>query len=293
MKIVGLVAMYMPKEAEIVNIREYVDELDYCFLLDDSAKDNSKVVQSLIDNNPDKICYYSNPKNMGLCASVNNGFKMAIEKGADWILVMNPDGTFQKGAFDVFRKYIEENDTPNVGIIAPRYNIDRRPKQAGTGNIEIRYADMTGCLYNAEILEKLGFYDEKTYFYGLDTEYCIRVRKNGYKIVECSAAVLNHHPAETYEVKLFGKTVFKCGIDKPQRYYYQFRSAWYIGMKYRDFRNLAFHVYKWMKVVLFFDNKPEYFRMIRLGIEDAKRGFFGNVNERDAVNAVNEDIACK
>lgn len=273
--------MYMPKPNEIGNISKYIEELDYCYLLDDSAQDNSSVVQTLLDEHPGIVQYYMNPYNMGLVGSVNNGFRMAIEKGADWVLVMNPDGTFQNNAISIFKQYISQNNTDDVGIICPVFNIDRRPKEAGIGVREVNYPDMTGCLYNTKILSQIGFYDEKTYFYGLDLEYCLRVKKNGYRIIECSEAVLNHKPAETYAVRLFGKTLFKCGKDNPQRYYYQFRSAYYICKKYHSFYCFSFHVYKWLKVVLFFDNKKEYFKMINLGIQDAKRGFFGNIKDRE------------
>mgnify|MGYP001706224640 CR=1 FL=1 len=86
--IIGLVAMYMPQKKEIDNISKYISQLDYCYLLDDSAKDNSKAVDSLIKKFPEKVEYHMNVQNIGLVRSVNNGFKLAIEKGADWILVM-------------------------------------------------------------------------------------------------------------------------------------------------------------------------------------------------------------
>lgn len=279
--IVGLVAMYMPKPNEIGNILKYIGELDYCYLLDDSAQDNSIVVHALLEKYPDKVEYHVNPYNMGLVKSVNNGFRMAIDRGADWVLVMNPDGTFQNNAVSIFRDYIIHNDTTDVGIICPRFNIDRRPKGAGFGTREARYPDMTGCLYSTKVLSAIGLYDENTYFYGLDLEYCLRVRKNRYRIIECSEAVLNHKPAETLNVAILGKTVFRCGIDSPQRYYYQFRSAYYIFKKYHNFYCFAFHVYKLLKVVLFFDNKKEYFKMINQGIRDAKSEFYGNIKDRD------------
>lgn len=279
--IVGLVAMYMPKVNEIRNIEKYIFDLDFCFLLDDSAVDNSRIVKGLVENGNDKVEYHCNSHNLGLCASVNNGFKMAIAKGADWILLMNPDGTFQNNAIEIYKDYIKNNDVSKTAIIAPRFNIDRRKKVAGKGTSKIKYPDMTGCLYNAKILEKMGFYDQNTYFYGLDVEYCIRVRSCGYNIIECSEAVLNHCPAETFKVQICGKTIFKCGIDKPERYYYQFRSAYYINCKYHDIYNLFFHVYKLIKVLFLFKNKKEYLRLIRFGIIDAKRGFFGNIKDRE------------
>lgn len=280
-RIVGIIPLYQPKKQDFPNILRYINKLDYCFLLDDTGEDNSFLCKEIVDVNPEKIRYVWNKENIGLCASVNNGFKLAKEKNADWVLIMNPDGTFQNDALEIYRRFIDTQDTSSVAIISPVFNLDRRKKTASVGVKRVNFPDMSGCLYNIRLLEKLGYYDQNTYFYGLDVEYCIRVRRNGYKIIECSEAVLNHHPAETYCVKIFGVTVFKCGKDNPQRYYYQFRSGYYIHKKYHDLYNFMFSMYKFIKVVLFFDNKKEYLKMIEFGIEDAKKGFYGNIKERN------------
>lgn len=274
-KIVGIIAIYKPQNGELENIEKYLWDLDYCYLMDDSNEDNSKLFQPLIQKYNGKMEYVLNESNIGLCASVNRGFKYAENMGAGWALVMNPDGTFDDGAIQIYRKYIKNNDISKVAIICPTYNIDRNPRSASVGAREVKYADMTGCLYNIEILHKLGYYDQNTYFYGLDTEYCMRVVKSGYRIIECSEAVLNHRPAETRHLKLFGKTVFSYGFDKPIRYYYQFRTAKYIHNKYGFCKSDLFMAYKWLKVVLFFENKGEYFKMISKGKKDAKKGYYG------------------
>ena len=274
-KIVGIVALYNPKNDEVNNIEKYIDELDYCFLMDDSGKDNSSIFQSLLQRCGEKVKYIYNETNLGLCASVNRAFKEAESIGADWVLVMNPDGTFGYGAVNIYREYIHNNDTDNVAIICPTYNLDRRPKVARNCVREVKYADMSGCLYNMKILSRLGYYDQNTYFYGLDTEYCMRVIRSGYKIIECSAALLNHNPAETRHFRFFGKIVFSYGFDNPTRFYYQFRTSKYIHEKYGLSMNDFFMVYKVLKVLLFFENKIEYFKMISKGRNDAKNGYFG------------------
>lgn len=274
-KIVGIIAIYKPKNGELKNIESYLEDLDYCYLMDDSGEDNSKIFQSMIEKYRGKLEYVLNEKNIGLCASVNRGFKLAENINAGWALVMNPDGAFDDGAINIYRKYISYNETNKVAIICPVYNIDRRPKMAGKGVKKVKYADMTGCLYNIEILHELGYYDQNTYFYGLDSEYCKRVMKNDYKIIECSEAVLNHRPAETRHFKIFGKIIFSYGFDKPIRYYYQFRTAKYIHDKYGFSKNDLFMLYKWLKVVFFFENKSEYFKMISKGKKDAKNKYYG------------------
>ena len=68
------------------NIRKYILELDYCFLLDDTGLDNSELCQEIVDMDPQRIEYIQNETNIGLCASVNRGFKLAIERQANWVL---------------------------------------------------------------------------------------------------------------------------------------------------------------------------------------------------------------
>lgn len=278
--IIGVVALYKPQKSEILNIEKYIEDLDYCYLADDSGEDNSEIFTDFIERYKGKAEYYANNKNIGLCASANNAIIKAVSRGADWVLIMNPDGTFSTDAIKIYRKYLKNKNLDDVAIIAPVFNIDRHPRQAGTGTHEITYADMTGCLYNTRVLNKIGLFDLKTYFYGLDAEYCLRVKKSGYKIIECSEAVLNHCPAKTHEIKLFGKRIFAYGFDPPDRYYYQFRSAYYIHQKYGLNRTDFFMIYKLIKVVILFKNKKTYYQLIKEGVKDAKSGYYGSIRSR-------------
>ena len=277
-KIIGIVAMYAPKPNDIARIERYVDELDYCILIDDTGKDNESMFTDFLKTH--KAEYIYNEQNIGLCASVNKGFGRACELSADWILVMNPDGSFSNGALKTFREYIERYDTCNVAILCPEYNFDRHPRIASKGTESISYTDMAGSLYNAVLLKKLGFYDTNTYFYGLDTEYCFRVKRQGYKIIRCKEAILNHHPAHTECLKLGNKIIFKYGKDVPERYYYQFRSGYYIHHKYHDFKQDLFMLYKYLKVIFLFDNKSMYLKYIKEAKIDEARKFYGNYKNR-------------
>lgn len=45
MKIIGLVPVYKPNKKEIHNIEKYVDDLDACYILDDSGTSNLVWIQ--------------------------------------------------------------------------------------------------------------------------------------------------------------------------------------------------------------------------------------------------------
>lgn len=273
--IAGIVALYRPKTSDLVNIKKYVDSLDLCILMDDTGVDNRDLFVSLLEKGSDNVVYFANEKNIGLCASVNRGFRYAVERGAEWILVMNPDGTFQNDAINIYRRFISNHDCANVAIIAPQYNYDRHPRKIQAGYRQIFYADMSGSFYNAAILSKMEYYNPDMYFDGLDMEYCLRVQKAGYKMIQCKEAVLNHHPACTKELRIGQLVIFRYGKDTPLRYYYQFRCFFYLQKVYHNWRVALFFLYKYMKVLILFDHKKEYLREIKKAKRDYKQNYFG------------------
>lgn len=275
--IVGLIMLYAPKKEDITRIEKYAYKLDYILLMDDTGVDSSSLFDKFIKLHKGK--YICNKNNLGLTASANKGFKEAIKLGADWILIMNPDGTFSNDAISIYKKYIELNTTKDVAIVCPQYNFDRHPRQAKVGYKMVKYTDMAGSLYNAKILKELNYYDKNTYFYGLDTEYCLKVINKGYKIIRCNQAILNHHPAHTETLKIGKYTIFKYGKDAPLRYYYQFRSGYYIHEKYHNLKQDLFMVYKFLKVLFLFDDKKEYLIKIKEAKKDFKTRYFGPYKE--------------
>lgn len=287
-RIVCIVPLYNPTNEEIKNIESYVDTLDYCILMDDSQVEHRNVCSVLLEKYRGRVDYIWNKNNIGLCKSANNGMKAAIKLGAEWILIMNPDSKPHNDIVSVFREYIDKNDTDNIAILAPRYNYDRHRRNIRLGNRKISFVMMSGSMINVKALKRIGFYDERFFIDGLDNEWCLRALRAGYHIIECSEALLDHHPAETREVKVLGKTVFKYGWDRPERYYYQFRGLFLIHDEYHSIYNDLFCLYKLLKCILFFDNKSEYKKAWQIAKKDYKLNYFGKI--RDTIREEKVDV---
>lgn len=275
--IIGVIALYRPTENELRNIQNYLHWLDFCILMDDSEENNEFLCKKILTSNQDKYQYVSNKRNIGLCMSANRGIELAISKKAEWILMMNPDSRMENNIIEIFRGYIKRINIENVALLAPQYNYDRHIRKAYQGYKKIRFANMSGSLLNVKVIKKIGIYDRRFFIDGLDVEWCLRALKNGFTLLECGEAILEHHPAETKEVKILGKSIFKYGWDKPERYYYQFRSAYIIFQEYHDFHAMLFSIYKFVKVILLFENKREYLRLFRKAIYDAKHQYYGKL----------------
>lgn len=87
------------------------------------------------------------------------------------------------------------------------------------------------------------------------------------------------HPAETRFVKLGSRVLLKYGYASPWRYYMQARALVWMILRYRSYCDVVTYMYKWFKVIFFFDNKYDYVRQmikgskegISLWREEAKR----------------------
>ncbi len=277
MKIVCIVALYHPDPKELYEISRYIDDTDQMFLMDDSETSNQHLISECLGDFAGKCSYIWNERNIGLCASVNRGITYALENGADWILLMDQDSAFQTNILSAFRNHIKIHETEAICALAPQYNYDRHKRQPYRGTKLLKWANMSGTLLNAGLLKSIGKFDERLFIDGLDVEWCTRARSKGYQIIEVGEAILYHHPAFTKEFSVKNKVLFRYGWDKPSRYYYQFRSYWYIIKKYHDVESIKWFLVKLCKVLLLFEHKREYIRMFIKGVRDANRGNWGKI----------------
>ena len=106
-------------------------------------------------------------------------------------------------------------------------------------------------------------------------DYCFKSHENGYLVVECGEAVINHHPAET---KSF--LGFKYGIASPYRYYMQARQLIWCWKRYKKPKAFCIYLYKWIKILLFFSTKREYISNMVRGTKEGNtllRSHYANV----------------
>lgn len=138
--------------------------------------------------------------NLGFAAAVNWGVKLAATEGAEAVLLMNSDATFEPGAFSLMYSALSGAD-----IVVPAYR-DTNGKispsflyyDRATGAVSRRpflFGDtfFTGCcvLGRARVLEEFP-YDEDFFFYGEDVELSHRLRRAGCREMLRQNAIVHH-----------------------------------------------------------------------------------------------------
>lgn len=164
--------------------------------------------------------------NIGVAAALNLGLKKAVEEKFDWLLTMDQDSVFEAGALNELKKVALSCDN-KVAWISP-FHKTQKAKTASAGIEEVRVEMTSGSL----IRPGLGSFEEKLFIDSVDHEYCLRLRKNGYKIIRVNNAVLNHQLG-TLKKNWMG---FSTIVHPASRRYYITRNMLYVMAKYPEFR---------------------------------------------------------
>lgn len=269
----AVVVLYNPTLMEIENINSYINKVDYAVIVDNSDTDNSDKVFSIIDKSK-RINYYSEQKNLGLCKGLNLGIEKLKEKGCEWAVLFDADSKIGSDIFTIYKNAINDHKNDEVAVFAPVHIFDRSNNREYKGYKEVSWSMTSGWLVNIEIFEKQGGFFEELFVDGLDMDYCFKSHKNGYKVIECGEAIINHKPAETRHFLWF-----KYGIASPYRYYMQARQLIWCWRRYKNYRCLCIYLYKWFKVLFLFPEKKKYIDEMIKGTKDGKK-LYSNYSEK-------------
>lgn len=222
--VVACVVLYKNDEQILVNvIRSFLStELNVkLFLIDNSPTD---VLRSLVIDS--RIEYYHNPSNPGFGAAHNIAIKKAFDIGAKYHLVLNPDIYFDKGTIEKIVHYMDIN--LEIGNLMPkvfypdgstqylckllptpydwigrRFNPFKKIVDRRNEIFELRFTSynkimevpyLSGCFMflRLDAIKKIGFFDEKIFMYGEETDLCRRLIIGGYKTIFYPDAVITH-----------------------------------------------------------------------------------------------------
>lgn len=271
MKVCSIVVLYEPDNKEIENILDYYDSVDKVYILDNSMKNREKIVNDILSENCEhietRVKYIHFHKNIGLCKALNYGMRLAIEESFEWALIMDADSTFNTNVVSVYKEYIREHDCNDIGILSPVHLYDRKRERQFEGSRDVPWAMTSGCFYNINVFWKFNGFKEELFVDGLDLDYCYKITRNGYRVVELADARLNHFPGETRTLNFAGIEI-KYGIASPWRYYMQSRAIVWLILEYHSIRELARYGMKWTKVIFLFENKKDYIKQLICGTKD-------------------------
>lgn len=227
--------------------------------------DNGGVLPDL----PERIFLIQNPENIGLAAAQNQGIAAALQKGAQWVLLLDDDSVPAPDMVaQMWAAYAANPRHDAIGLIAPRvhdrqidttYRIITGSKwRFQTTRRHERYVNhllfaiASGSLIKREVFDTIGLMRDAFFIDHIDTEFCARMLAHGYAMMSAGDAMLYH---------ALGNSAREDGIVRkhypPERYYTQFRNLLWVvrlyGLKLPAYAalNLGSGLREFCRVVLY------------------------------------------
>ena len=197
---------------------ESLENIDYSnfeiIIVDNNSPDNSlNLLKKALGK---KHTIISSGKNGGFAFGNNVGIKYAMERNADYVLLINNDTTVEKDFLSHLVKSMGEQE--NVGIATGLilnyydkekiwynggeikwskfygYHKDEDKKISDVNLIEREITFATGCLMliNCEIIRRVGYLPEEYFMYYEDVDFCAKIQDEGYKIWYNPKSIIYH-----------------------------------------------------------------------------------------------------
>lgn len=269
-KVAGVVILYNPTEGVIENINSYLTQIGFLFIVDNSEKLNSFVANFYSLNTNVKFIY--NNANLGIAASLNIGAKEAIEKGYTYLLTMDQDS---KATPDMINTMLEaQKHFQDIGLVSPFHvnKFETKKIPLATYSTEL-VVQASGNLLNLDVYKLVGPFLEEFFIDYVDTEYCLRLNQNNFKIIRANTAILFHNEANISEKVFLGKKIFPHN-HSAFRLYFKTRNRFYLRKLYKRYFpkyfkfDFSLFINMFIKIILFEDNKFDKIKYAIRGYRD-------------------------
>ncbi|MFH1132674.1 MAG: glycosyltransferase [Pseudomonadota bacterium] len=240
--------------AVVVNFRTPVDTMlacrslqtsqrpvDHVFVVDNDSRDES--ADYLRKNLPGANLIQAE-RNLGFAGGCNLAIQEALEKGADFVFLLNADAMVNATTLGKLEHALESHQ--DAGIAGPivlersdletvastgiffskltgrMHHLNNGPEQVLDDSRENSVVPaIAGCamLIRREVFEKIGFLCEDFFFYFEDVDFCIRAADEGFKSIVVNDCVAYHQG---------GRSI---GVDSPRKLYFATRNHLLVGQR--------------------------------------------------------------
>lgn len=247
-------------------------------IVDNASTDNSLELLNEFDD--ERIIILKQNENCGVAKGNNIGIKKSIELNCSHTLLLNNDTVVQN---DFLSKLLECNEK----IVSPKiyyygsdiiwyaggafnklkgisYHKNYKVKDDNISKSEYcDYAPTCCLLIKNNLFEEIGLMDEDYFLYYDDSDFCYRVKNEGYKIWLCSESLIYHKVSMSTG-----------GDDSPVSIYYQNRNRIYFINKFKFglITKMFYYLTRYIKIFKSKIERTDEAYYIKLAMKDYKKG---------------------
>lgn len=220
-KIGGCVILYNPDSIILNNIATFKTHIEPLLIVDNSPEQDIGLVDRIKELHSEAT-YSWMGENKGIASALNIACEFAIQKDCEWLLTMDQDSRFKEA--DLLKMVASIDEAIAIykkpGIICPYHNIHDWFSLRDKANFQkIRSTMTSGNLVNLAAYRMISGFDERYFIDYVDHEYCLRLRKNGFSIIQNNKILLEHSLGNFELRRFFWKRFGISNHNHIRRYY--------------------------------------------------------------------------
>ena len=281
--VAGLVVLFEPDLQVLEKINRYLFQVDFLFIVDNTDDKKKNLIKSALIGNQN-IEYIALGKNVGIAKALNLGAELAIAAGYTWLLTMDQDSEVPPHMVNLLLNELNAYSQPElIGIMSPVHmlkdgqvdtSIRKKVKAEKESVFEADTVMTSGNLLNLVVYTHVGPFLDKLFIDYVDLEYCLRLRKNGYKVLVAPTVILQHNLGNITVKKfnIFLKHNFTLSNHNYIRRYYITRNRLFVQKLYkREFPEFCKHDFKCqmkeiIKIMMMEKNRLQKMKYFLLGV---------------------------
>lgn len=203
-KVCALIITYNIDEKIIEVANSIVNQVELLVIVDNSSNPQTIKLLERLNKNPNiKVIF--NDKNCGIAKALNQGINFVKENNYEWVLTLDHDSVCEKDMIKNMLSCLNDyNDKDNIGILTPKIFEMHKQKFISKNShkeckcIKVKDCIQSGSLIKLKVFDKIGYFNEDLFIYHVDFDFCQRLLKSNYDIVQCNNVTLYHE--EGYKV---------------------------------------------------------------------------------------------
>lgn len=291
--ICAVIVTYNPSKELLGNVEALRPQVSEVVIVDNASQQGREHLDAC--NQIPGVRVLGNSENVGVAVALNIGANYALAKGYVWLATFDQDSRVTPNYMNHLMTTLGEYPHPErVGLLSPLYVNEAWSRPVSMGSrlervvtrlrgrpfLRIRSTWTSGNLVRLQAIAQAGDFREEFFMDYIDHEFCMRLGRKGFAVVESWRAQLLHRLGEP-EVRDLGFTRLVLTHHSALRRYYRARNALTIYREYfldapfwvlRDFRIL---VRDTIKAMLFEPGRADKLHMTLVAIRDAYKRKYG------------------
>ena len=242
-KVAALVVTYFPDAGCPRRLDKLLSQVDRLVIVDNGTDAAGISWIDAYSERP-RVTTIRNDDNLGIAAALNQGMNVLADGAYDWVFTSDQDSTVTDGCVAALLAAVSGDPHPdNIALVGSnrqdtganisahrwlrpsrRYPFFERVTCDQIERDGVTLVITSGTLTSMTAYRQLGSFREDFFIDLVDTEYCLRARKAGYRILVSCDAMIFHRIGSKRQRRLLGLTISPMHHG-PLRKYYIFRNA--------------------------------------------------------------------